>query len=999
MNNWQYTPYTAFLLLSGIIALALAAYAWRQRTITGAKILSLLMLLVAIWSLGYALELASVSLSSKLFWAKIQYLGIAYTPAAWLYLALQYTGQEKHLTQFKHGLKLLILGPTVTAVLTWFNEWHHLIWATTQLDSNSSFTTLTLTYGPWFWVNVLFSYTSLLLGAVILLHSFLRTHSLYKRQVGILLIAAIIPWVSNALYLTNLNPFPNLDLTPFAFTLTGLITASGMFRFRLLDIVPVAHDKVIKGMHDGLIILDAQDRIIDMNPAAEKIIQKEVKEIIGQPIAHVLPQCMLSSNSFNHTHETITEIVFNLNGNDHYYEGQFIKILDKQKRATGQFIVLHDITERKQSEDALQKAKEDAETAVKTKTSFLNTMSHEIRTPLNAVIGMAELLRNTALTSEQQEFVGTIYTSSDTLLGIINNILDFSKIDAGKIELENEPFDLRDCIEASISLISLKVNTHAVKTAYYLSEQTPNAFNGDVVRLRQILVNLLGNAAKFTEEGQISVHVNSEPINNDLYRLHFAVKDTGIGIPADQIDHLFQSFTQVDVSTTRKYGGTGLGLAISKKLSQLMGGDIWIESELGVGSTFHFTIIAAKTTQQPERLLHPEQPRLRGKRLLIIVDNVNDRKTISRETRSWGMTPYVASSGPEALYWLNKSEPYDLALLDQTILDNEGSTFPEQILQTQKQHLPLILLSANPQTPNKQHAFAGHLNKPFTPTQLNNTLANIFSTIPKSLQKRTNAKMGKTHPLRILLAEDNLINQKVATRFLEKLDYQPIIANNGLEAINILKEEIFDVVFMDIQMPIMDGVEAAQQIRKEWPPQQQPRIIAMTAHALEGDREFYLSQGMDDYISKPIQIKNLVESLYKCTPIQQPTKPNQKIPPDLNQNSFPPIDMETAESLLGPEAAQLLADLLPIFLQDVEPILIKAEQAVASRDTNQLKIVMHTLKGNSASLGMNTLAALCQKMEHVANSNDFDNAENYLSQIKSEYSRIELAAARMARSV
>jgi len=888
---------------------------------------------------------------------------------------------------------LLMAGPLITAVLIWFNDAHGLIWAATRLNSDGSFSMLSITYGPWFWVHLSLSYIYLTFGTIILGRAFFHAQSIYKGQAGILLIGALMPWLGNALYITGLNPFPGIDLTPFAFTITGLVTASGLFQFRILNIVPIARNTVIESMRDGLIVLDNQGQIVDMNPASETIVQQYLHQSVGQTFTQVLANCDHLSGGTTNAQGEIAEIITGVGENAQYYEIQTVQLSNNHWRNNGQLIVLHETTERKQFEADLQMAKEEAETAVRTKSAFLANMSHEIRTPLNAVIGMAELLRNTPLNAEQKELVETVYTSSDTLLSIINNILDFSKIEAGKVEMEDQPFDLRDCLEVSLNLITPRINSHAVKLAYYLDEQTPNAFNGDVVRLRQILVNLLGNAAKFTEEGEISINVNSERLGTDQYRLHFAVKDTGIGIPADRIGRLFASFSQADVSTTRKYGGTGLGLAISKKLSQLMGGDIWVESQVGVGSVFHFTVVVAQATQEPMRRLRQDQPRLHGKRLLIIAGNAESRRFISRETRSWGMSPYVAGSGAEALYWLQKSEPYDIALIDQTILegdDIDGPTLIKNISQKHGAPLPLVLLPDDDKLAETYGniSFAAVLKQPFTSAQLNNTLAGVFTatqeTTSESRPKAAiSGDMGKQHPLRILLAEDNRINQKVATRILKKLGYQAEVANNGREAITALEQQPYDVILMDIQMPELDGVEAANEIRAQWPLQKQPRIIAMTAHALEGDREFYLGSGMDDYISKPVQIDKLVEALYKCVAI-----------PDDEENAaqldlYDYIHLEELKEMIGPEAPQMLQELLPIYMIDAEKALTKMHQAINEDNLTQVRLAAHSLKGNSASLSIIKLTELCQQLEE---SHDREETNQLIDAVTHELTQFKTIA-------
>ncbi|MBL4675987.1 MAG: response regulator [Mucilaginibacter sp.] len=522
-------------------------------------------------------------------------------------------------------------------------------------------------------------------------------------------------------------------------------------------------------------------------------------------------------------------------------------------------------TDERNLREEAEKAREDAEKANQAKSIFLATMSHEIRTPMNGVMGMATLLSNTSLTEEQREFTETIKTCGDNLLNVINDILDFSKIESGNMELDEHDFDLRDCIENVLDVFAERAARANLDLVYQVDHKIPAQIIADTHRLRQILINLVGNAVKFTARGEVFISVKLNGETKGKLELLFEVRDTGIGIPHNKIDKLFKAFSQVDSSTTRKYGGTGLGLAISEKLVNLMGGEINVQSKVGQGSTFSFSIKAKEGVKSQRNYVHLNTEEVRNKRILVVDDNATNREILHEQLKQWNFIPVTAASGDEALKILAGKETIDLVISDMNMPELDGVGLASNIRKSSL--VPIILLTSmgNEQSKKYTHLFNVALSKP-TKHQI------LYKHIIEQLKLNTELKadaaaiqtpfsedFARHHPMNILIAEDNAINQKLAKYILNKMGYKPDIASNGHETLNAMITKRYNLILMDVQMPEMDGLEATRFIRKNM--EYQPIIVAMTANAMAEDKEECLAAGMDAYLSKPLKLQELMDTL------------------------------------------------------------------------------------------------------------------------------------------
>jgi two-component system sensor histidine kinase/response regulator len=771
----------------------------------------------------------------------------------------------------------------------------------------------------------------------------------------------------------------------------------------------------------AIMVLDSEEKIQLCNPAFEQLFQYSLQEVAGKPVQGMLADGDLLTEARSITRQARAGKHIHMTTRRRRKDRCLVDVevhtvgLVVNGELAGTLVIYQDITVRKRAEQAMQLAKEAAEAASRAKSEFLANMSHEIRTPLNGVMGMTELALGTQLTAEQREYLDTAKLSAESLLVVINDILDFSKIEAGKVDLEAIDFDLRDSLESTLRTLAVRADEKGLELLCEVVPDVPEAVRGDSSRLRQVVINLVGNAIKFTDAGEVALKVQVDAAEGEDRILHFIVSDTGIGIPPEKQKSIFDAFTQGDTSTTRKYGGTGLGLTISARLVEMMGGKIWVESETGHGSRFHFTVRFAAAAAKPIQVDTPAPPELlKGLKVLVVDDNRTNRRILEDMLKRWGMQPTLVEGGEEALAQVQAAqdagEPYRLILMDVHMPKMDGFSLVERIRQTPELFAVTIMMLTSAGHRGdaarcRELGIGAYLLKPIRQSELREAIARVLGakeqrgSIPLITRYSLQDARDPSAFLRVLLAEDNPVNRRVASRLLEKRGHSVVAASNGREAIAALEKESFDLVLMDVQMPEMDGFEATAAIRgKERSTGRHQPVIALTAHAMKGDQERCLAAGMDGYLAKPIRPQEL-DDLLESYMARRPDSSNTPKTPAIYSGGESSVLDQSALFATAGNDSELLRELTKSFAASYPNLISQLRQAITEDESERVQAVAHQIKGMAGSFAAGTAVELSQNIEAMAQEGNLGRARQLCTRLEAELGRMKAALEELCSPV
>lgn len=990
------TPYSILYLCSGIISLFVSYQAFKNGTSQTAKYFAVMMFMVSEWTCFGFLELSSVSVADKIFWSKIEYLGTLFVPVYFLLFALSQNQHEDFLKSKKRFLLFVI--PVITNVLVFTNEFHGLIWKSFTLENDGT-NLMIYGHGIWFWIGVIgYSHFLNWISLFLLSWSLIRFSKFHLIQNIMLLSAMLIPFGGSIIYALGLSPLPGLDLCPVLFSISGIIVSFALFKFDYFNLVPIIRETIIENMNDGIMALDSKFRLVDINSSARKIFDNPK---IGIDICGILKGKNEIIDAIYSAENHIMEYLWNAE-RQLWFEINVFHLKNDRNEPVGSILVFHDVSERKKSELEILNAKKNAELVNSMKDQFLANMSHEIRTPINGIIGFLDLLKKTKLNGDQIDFLGEAKKASEILLYLINDILDISKIEAGKLKMEHISFNIRRVVEEAVLLAAPKAFEKNIDFYVMIDNAIAENVFGDSARLSQILNNLLGNAFKFTDSGSVSLNVEKISDDSENIKLKFSVKDTGIGINLESQAKLFKPFTQADESMTRKYGGTGLGLIISKKLAEMMGGELNVESAAGCGSNFYFTV-NLNVDSLKKSFFGDNVERARQYRILALCGNPEEERILEYYVK-WFKCEFIKID-LKKIEKLPQNEINDFTVL---ISDYKFKAELKDILNKNNISSKLRVIFTVPflsepgVLENDEKCVYDFI---FKPVRRDDLLKKILNSNYVSEECESNNEacdyidynndcltvkpLNNYSQIKILAVEDNVTNKKLLARVFENSGIKAEFASDGREALELVKKNEYNIIFMDCQMPVMDGYECSKKIREFEGETKKTPIIAMTAHAMEGAREKCLQAGMDDYIAKPLDFKKLFQKLEEYTGISG--KYNLSGPDDsfrINMNLF-----EKNMNFFYEENSDLLSksDVIKIFTDYTESLnefLKNIETAVKNNDCKEIEHLAHKIKGTSGTLKINEVFCYTKELEIAARENNKPKCDEYFGLIMKFFGRL-----------
>jgi signal transduction histidine kinase/CheY-like chemotaxis protein len=946
------------LLLSAILAFITAVLAFFRRVTPASRYLGLHALGTAIWCLFYAFEIVTLDLQQKSLYFNLKYIGIVTIPAALLLLALKFTHRDSKII-YRTGL-LLLIEPVATLLIIWSNAWHHWFVIQTTTMFSGDYLVREYIHGPWFDFNLVYSVALIMIAAGVLTDYAYRIGRHRRFQTLMILFGTLVPIVMMLLHLTSPHAFV-LNPSSIMIALGLPFIAYGLLRFRILDVVPGARDLVIEQLGDIVMILNRSDILIDLNPAAAKFLNIQVEAAIGEPLKDLFPAWQQLNPSIS-IERYEREIELAVSGASSCFEFQVLLLRTWRGMPYGRLVFLHEITQAKRLEDNLRQAKEQAEEGARAKALFLANLSHEIRTPLNAVIGMSNVLMGSQLPVELEEPVQIIRASGNSLLDLINQILDYSRIEADRVDFVENPFSLYCCLEESLDIIQPAAHQQADGLNLQIGPAIPDGLIGDVAHLRQVLINLLANAVKFTRAGRIDLEVTAVQAEEHLL-IRFSVLDTGIGIPPEQLDRIFESFNQVDQSQVEPFEGFGLGLAICRRLVNLMKGRIWAENRAdNTGTVFSAEIPFRLAPEWTNPHMDALRPLITGKRILIYEPVQMVCQSVHNLLLDWPLDLICMDRFENVLAYLQSDSPVDVVVTDipnndcQSILD-----FYHQLQQwPARANLPIVLLAPSGKVVSAEvrACVSGVMYQPFRPNQFFQLLLGAMEKSQSSARTgdldetpATEREFALLYPHKILVADDNIVNRRVIFYYLTQLGYAIDVATSGREVLSMLADGQYDLVMMDVRMPEMDGFETARRIRQMVDLQFQPQIIALTAHRIDENSQEFTQSDFDGIVDKPIQISELKAALRRTV---QENQTQKSLP-------LPSRDMPLWQEL-GSEGEEILRS----FQEEAREQYQTLCRAVAVKDFGGLREAAHSLKSSLGYLGYTHLVEICVQIEQEA---------------------------------